>query len=764
MGTVAAELSEDNSNMRMYLLKESVLVVVLALQLVINEAKPDESVTVQCGDQEGACEGEDCSPSWTPIPNIGAALVGYDPYLGDRLASSDPGMRSRIFQATKQGHDGRYEALDSIGFKDDVTCTISQSSLAVTSYEGYIRHISAHGWYFESSQSSSNNEESEAFWSRFLGYRRAVSDFKSSSSSTSSSFGISGSYNSVSSFFTQTKGEIHLNAAECQMYMVSVKKFSKYKFEDSFVNGLKKLAEAAENPDLEKSKENLRAFISEYGTYYMSKSWLGAKLLAKSLFFHQSRSEAELNQRSLCLSTAFSTSSGDTKIHNMNVGYGTWLGNLNKYQSSKSSSQNSSSSKLELCGSYSKLDQNGRSIGFAGTSVSSVGSYPISVEKEGFKDAHDNPSVIKFGLTPLENLFEPDTLMNYNITIDSTKLKDYFSSAVGNYCLTMLGVACPPVRECGIQNLCGPFKTCQVDNSTTEGYKCLDGSAVLLIGGTNNLMEAWSPDARSDLPSFRHLDSKVAGGLGTRASVLVDLVYVCGGSNKNGTVFDSCWTASVSGGEWTQVGSLKTPRKYHTLNILDDEILIATGGIEKYENSNPVLSNSIESFSSDIGWILRSTTLPVRDAKHCVLNLDEKDKVLYISGIGSSTITKVEIINIETGERKTLQPPESSFGGAHYCAKNGNTVFLSEQQQMRNGSPERENKVWELSLDDESWTPLALVYDASPQGLDVVAGDLYFFGADGVQELKNEGWHRVPSQNQPAPRGELDGGPAILVL
>ena len=82
-----------------------------------------------------------------------------------------------------------------------------------------------------------------------------------------------------------------MNAAECQMYMVSVKKFSKYKFEDSFVHGMKKLAEAAENPDLEESKENLRAFISEYGTHYMSKSWLGAKLLAKSLFFHQSRSD-----------------------------------------------------------------------------------------------------------------------------------------------------------------------------------------------------------------------------------------------------------------------------------------------------------------------------------------------------------------------------------------------------------------------------------------------------------------------------------------
>merc|ERR1711962_35486 len=757
MGTVAAELSEDNSNMRMYLLKESVLVVVLALQLVINEAKPDESVTVQCGDQEGACEGEDCSPSWTPIPNIGAALVGYDPYLGDRLASSDPGMRSRIFQATKQGHDGRYEALDSIGFKDDVTCTISQSSLAVTSYEGYVRHISAHGWYFESSQRNRDTVGSQgySFWSRLLAYRRAVSNSKSSSSSTSSSFGISGSYNSVSSFFTQTKGEIHLNAAECQMYMVSVKKFSKYKFEDSFVNGLKKLAEAAENPDLEKSKENLRAFISEYGTHYMSKSWLGAKLLAKSLFFHQSRSEAELNQRSLCLSTAFSRSSGDTKIHNMNVGYRNLYGNLNRYQRSKSSSQNSSSSELEICGSYSKLDQNGRSIGFAGTSVSSVGSYPISVEKDGFKDAHDNPSVIKFGLTPLENLFEPDTLKDYNITIDSTKLKDYFSKAVGNYCITMLDVPCPTVKECGIHNLCGPFKTCQVDNSTT-GYKCLDGSEVLIIGGSNNLTEAWSPDARSDLPRFDLLDSNVAGGLGTRASVLVDLVYICGGTIKlsDFEYFDSCWTASVSGGEWTQVGSMKTPRSYHTLNTLDDGRLIATGGFD-----NGVLSNSVETFSSDNGWKL-STPLPIGDAKHCILNLAEKDKVLYISGVGSLDSTRVEILNIETGDTEALLPPDSSIGGAHYCAKNGNTVFLSEQQKRSDFSPRRENKVWKLSLVDKSWTPLAMVYDSKPQGLDVVAGDLYFFGTHGVQVLKNGGWHRAINQ----PRGALKGGPAILVL
>merc|ERR1711962_495467 len=230
-----------------------------------------------------------------------------------------------------------------------------------------------------------------------------------------------------------------------------------------------------------------------------------------------------------------------------NVGYRNLYGNLNRYQRSKSSSQNSSSSELEICGSYSELDQNGRSIGFAGTSVSSVGSYPKLVEKDGFKDAHDNPSVIKFGLTPLENLFEPDTLKDYNIKINSTKLKNYFSSAVENYCLTMLNVECPAVKECGINNLCGPFKTCQVDNSTT-GYKCLDGSEVLLIGGSNNLTEAWSPDARSDLPSFEPI-IPVAGGSG-----ILYFVYVCGGSNENQTVFDSCWTASVSGGEWTRVG------------------------------------------------------------------------------------------------------------------------------------------------------------------------------------------------------------------
>ena len=187
-------------------------------------------------------------------------------------------MRGRIFQATKLGHDGHYEALDSISFEDDVTCTISQSSLAVTSYEGYVRHVSSHGWYFESSERHSRTDHNQgskfSFWSRLIAYRRAVSESTSSSSSTSSSFGISGSYNSVSSFFTRTKGEIHLNAAECQMYKVSVNKFSNYKFEDSFVNGLKKLAEAAENPDSEKSKENLRTFISEYGTHYLSKSWL----------------------------------------------------------------------------------------------------------------------------------------------------------------------------------------------------------------------------------------------------------------------------------------------------------------------------------------------------------------------------------------------------------------------------------------------------------------------------------------------------------
>ena len=275
-----------------------------------------------------------------------------------------------------------------------------------------------------------------------------------------------------------------------------------------------------------------------------------------------------------------------------------------------------------------------------------------------------------------------------------------------------------------------------------------------MIGGSDNLMVAYSPEARSDLPSFKPLDPKIAGGLGTRASVLVDLVYVCGGGNDT-KVFGSCWTASVSGGEWTQVGNMKSPRSYHTLNTLNDRRLMATGGIGKYENGNPNLLNSVEFFTKENGWELSGFRWPQPDAKHCVLNLDKKI-VLYISGIGSQSQTEVAKINIETGTKDTLQPPSSSKGGAHYCARNGNSVFMSEQQETG-----RENKVWELSLaDNDSWTQLASVYDAEPQGLDIIAGELYFFGIDGVQVLKNGGWHRA----KPQPSVKLGEGPALLVL
>ena len=41
------------------------------------------------------CDNPECQTTWTPVPNMGAGLVGYNPFIANRLikGSDDPGLR-----------------------------------------------------------------------------------------------------------------------------------------------------------------------------------------------------------------------------------------------------------------------------------------------------------------------------------------------------------------------------------------------------------------------------------------------------------------------------------------------------------------------------------------------------------------------------------------------------------------------------------------------------------------------------------------------
>ena len=52
------------------------------------------------------CTDANCQMDWTPYPNMGAGLIGYDPAISNPFAKfGDPGMKNQIFAPTQKDEE-----------------------------------------------------------------------------------------------------------------------------------------------------------------------------------------------------------------------------------------------------------------------------------------------------------------------------------------------------------------------------------------------------------------------------------------------------------------------------------------------------------------------------------------------------------------------------------------------------------------------------------------------------------------------------------
>ena len=87
------------------------------------------------------CQLTYCNPSYTEVPNLNEALLGYNPIDGNRLSLSDPGFKGQIFIATfedfKETGDPKYKTNHFIDVAGVQSCKIVDSTIAVTSHQEY---------------------------------------------------------------------------------------------------------------------------------------------------------------------------------------------------------------------------------------------------------------------------------------------------------------------------------------------------------------------------------------------------------------------------------------------------------------------------------------------------------------------------------------------------------------------------------------------------------------------------------------------------
>ena len=277
----------------------------------------------------------------------------------------------------------------------------------------------------------------------------------------------------------------------------------------------------------------------------------------------------------------------------------------------------------------------------------------------------------------------------------------------------------------------------------------LPASSVLMIGGKTNLMEVWSPHSESNLTRFDSLPY-YAGGHGTRATVLGNQVYLCGGHKKLNESFkmlDECWTANVQGGEWTVANKMKSPRYGHTLTTMKG-IIMATGGLSDLGSMS-----SVEFFSEEKGWKTASWSLSNADYGHCVIPLTNLNEIIYISGTGRNAVEVIKI-NIVDGSKVFLSSPPGATRGWNFCTHQSDIIYFVHHETGT------KHRVWKYSISQDSWIELANVIDSEDQGLAFLGKELFFFGTTSIHVLRNGVWNNSVLQ----PKGEINYGPAIVIL
>merc|ERR1711962_1622876 len=304
--------------------------------------------------------------------------------------------------------------------------------------------------------------------------------------------------------------------------------------------------------------------------------------------------------------------------------------------------------------------------------------------------------------------------------------------------------------------------TVPTSTTTTTTTPTTQTNMVLLLGGWTwtSVMEVWAPLPQLSTPSFEDLPWEL--GWGTRAALLNNTIYVCGGLTSGftwRTKSNSCYTATTTG-QWHEFASMKQARVLHTLTAVGDSLMV-TGGL----NQTHHLSSSVEVYSPSQGWEYVNWNLSKPDAGHCLISIN-RSTAFMVSGDGYKDAMQVTLLDVTIGETlEHITSPESSTGRLHYCVKDGNQIIMADFKEW--------NGPWQFfryDIPTETWNaekipnlPLDLW---AVSGLAVLNGELILFGSEGVYILvRGTEWRRA--ENQPKSKlrdADGDWGGDVVVL
>jgi hypothetical protein len=173
---------------------------------------------------------------------------------------------------------------------------------------------------------------------------------------------------------------------------------------------------------------------------------------------------------------------------------------------------------------------------------------------------------------------------------------------------------------------------------------------------TTTGLSSWAPTG--DLPWPRQWDSSGEGPV-----LLHDgrVLAAGGGNNRGSATFADAALYDPATGQWTVTGSLATSRRLHTLTVLANGQVLATGGFHGPPGATPNTSDSAELYDPATGVWTATGSLHQRRSNHSAVLLSD-GRVLVAGGASDEpplddvVVASAEIYDPATGSWTAVRP------------------------------------------------------------------------------------------------------------
>ena len=389
-----------------------------------------------------SCNANFCDPGWEPYPNIVSSVTGYNILKGNAYnlgTEQDPGFETGyIFVPVVKDDDDRYALHGGITVRAISKCDLSLNTRTVSTvkqYQNINREVegNSEGW-------KTNPPVEISVEGKGVGASTELPPL----------FEAFGTANKAlrnhEEFFTKRQGVLTVNDATCALYAMQISRRYPPPFQQSFKNAVLALGAAVDDTE---RKEEFHKFIEEFGTHFLQKATIGARLsivrrYSRGTFKRATEEEIE-NCNKFRLGYFYVKEEGGNNCTNLeNAGESMIFNNIHREQ------------------------------------IISYGSKPSDSLTDWANQEFDSPVPIKMKLTPTLELFHKDFMQRDEDLKWSgyATIREWMTPLYNSYCEDMkaaLGIEfCRPgdIKRCGYNDECNPaFEDCV--QTAVNDYECM---------------------------------------------------------------------------------------------------------------------------------------------------------------------------------------------------------------------------------------------------------------------------------------------------